>query len=206
MQPFSYDCYSRTLTNKQKMKGLMMIKEYETERLQLRVLDRTSAPLVLDYYLRNSDFLEEWEPVKDERFYTLEYQEEQLGKELVGIESNSSLRLWIFKKGDDSKTIGSIGFSNIVYGPFLSCFLGYKLDKDEINKGYITEALQRGIDIMFDEYGLHRIEANIMPKNLRSIRVTEKLGFQNEGMSIKYLRINGQWEDHVHMVLLNDEI
>jgi [ribosomal protein S5]-alanine N-acetyltransferase len=183
-----------------------MLKEYETQRLRLRALDSSSAPLVLDYYLRNWDFLQEWEPVKDDRFYTVQYQEEQLGGELVSMENGNSLRLWIFKKEDDSKTVGSIGFSNIVYGPFLSCFLGYKLDKDEINKGYTTEALQKGIGIMFDEYGLHRIEANIMPKNKRSMRVMEKLGFQNEGMSIKYLKINGQWEDHVHMVLLNESV
>ncbi|MEG0680254.1 MAG: 30S ribosomal protein S5 alanine N-acetyltransferase, partial [Eubacterium sp.] len=30
--------------------------------------------------------------------------------------------------------------------------------------------------------------------------------FQNEGLSKKYLKINGQWEDHIHMVLLNETI
>jgi ribosomal-protein-alanine N-acetyltransferase len=82
--------------------------------------------------------------------------------------------------------------------------MGYKLDKDELNKGYITEALRKGIDIMFNEYGLHRIEANIMPKNSRSLRVAEKLGFYNEGLALKYLKISGRWEDHIHMVLRNE--
>ncbi|CZS09951.1 ribosomal-protein-S5-alanine N-acetyltransferase [Clostridioides difficile] len=91
-------------------------------------------------------------------------------------------------------------------GVFLSCYLGYKLDQDEINQGYMTEAIQKGIDIIFNEYGLHRIEANVMPKNQRSLRVTEKLGFYNEGIAQKYLKINGIWEDHVHMVLLNDKV
>jgi len=36
--------------------------------------------------------------------------------------------------------------------------------------------------------------------------VTEKLGFYNEGIAQKYLKINGIWEDHVHMVLLNDKV
>jgi ribosomal-protein-alanine N-acetyltransferase len=83
--------------------------------------------------------------------------------------------------------------------------LGYKLDADEINKGYMTEALRKGIDIAFNEVGLHRIEANIMPKNKRSLRTVEKLGFYNEGLAYKYLKINGKWEDHIHMVLLNEE-
>lgn len=183
-----------------------MEKAYETERLLLKVLDKSYAQLVLDYYLRNKSFLEEWEPIKSEEFYTKEYQEEQLDKELSNIENKRSFRLWIFKKGDSSKIIGSVGFSNIVWGAFLSCHLGYKLDKDEINKGYMTEAVQKGIDIMFNEFGLHRIEANIMPKNKPSLRVVEKLGFYNEGLAYKYLKINGKWEDHIHMVLLNEYV
>ncbi|KNF08661.1 acetyltransferase [Gottschalkia purinilytica] len=77
---------------------------------------------------------------------------------------------------------------------------------DEVNKGYITEAIKKGIDIMFNNYGLHRIEANIMPKNKPSLRVVGKLGFYNEGLARKYLKINGVWEDHIHMVLLNDNL
>jgi ribosomal-protein-alanine N-acetyltransferase len=94
----------------------------------------------------------------------------------------------------------------MVWGVFLSCYLGYKLDKDEINQGYMTEAIKKGIDIVFSEYGLHRIEANIIPRNKRSLKVTEKLGFYNEGTAYKYLKINGIWEDHIHMVLLNDKV
>lgn len=183
-----------------------MQKVYETERLVLKVIDKSYAELVIDYYLNNKCFLEQWEPVKKKEFYTKQYQEEQLDKELSNIENNNALRLWIFKKEDENRIIGTVGFSNIVRGVFLSCTLGYKLDKDEINKGYITEAIQKGIEVMFNEFGLHRIEANIMPKNNRSIRVVEKLGFYNEGLAYKYLKINGKWEDHIHMVLLNEKL
>jgi len=121
------------------------------------------------------------------------------------MELGRCVKLWIFKR-QDSRVIGSVGFNNIVRGSFLSCFLGYRLDQDELNLGYVTEAIQKGINIVFDEYGLHRIEANIMPKNKRSLRVVEKLGFQHEGLARQYLKINGVWEDHIHMVLLNDQI
>jgi len=70
----------------------------------------------------------------------------------------------------------------------------------------MTEAIQKGIEIMFNEFGLHRIEANIMPGNKPSLRVVEKLGFYNEGLAYKYLKINGKWEDHIHMVLLNESV
>ncbi|MCX7951589.1 MAG: GNAT family N-acetyltransferase [Clostridiales bacterium] len=183
-----------------------MINVYETERLVLKIIDKTYANLVLDYYIRNKDFLKEWEPLKDDIFYTNEYHEELLDMELRNIEKKKQLRFWIFKKNEENKIIGTINFSNIVWGSFLSCYLGYKLDKDEINKGYMTEALKKAIEIIFDDYKLHRIEANIMPKNKPSFRVVEKLGFYNEGLAYKYLKINGKWEDHIHMVLLNDEV
>lgn len=183
-----------------------MQEVYETERLLLKTLDKSYAELVLDYYLRNRQFLEQWDPIQNEEFYTKQYHKDQLDKELCDIENGSIFKLWIFEKQEKGRIIGNIAFNNIIKGVFLSCFLGYKLDKDEINKGYITEAVQEGIDIMFNEFGLHRIECNIMPKNKRSLRVAEKLGFYNEGLAYKYLKINGKWEDHIHMVFLNDKV
>ena len=120
-----------------------MEKLYYTERLVLRIIDKTDAPVVLDYYSRNKEFLEEWEAVKSPEFYTIEYQENQLDRELKLFEEGNSLRLWLFKKGDISRAIGCIAFSNIVRGAFLSCHLGYKLDKDEINNGFSNRSILR---------------------------------------------------------------
>jgi ribosomal-protein-alanine N-acetyltransferase len=183
-----------------------MKKHFETERLILKTLDYGDAWLIVDFYARNMDFLREWETDRTEEYYTLEYQKELLHKEQIIMDHGASLRLWIFKKNEPEKTVGCIAFDNIVMGPFKSCYMGYKMDKDELNKGFITEAARKGIEVMFKEYGLHRIEANIMPRNIRSLRVTEKLGFHNEGLAFKYLKINGKWEDHIHMVLLNEDL
>lgn len=182
-----------------------MHKEYQTQNLILRSIDKTYTEQVLDYYFRNKDYLKEWEPIKHEEFYTRSFQEDQIERELDLINNGTSLRLWIFKINDENRIIGSVAFNNIVRGAFQSCHLGYKLDKDEINKGYMTEAIQKGLEIIFSEFKLHRIEANIMPRNVSSLKVVEKLGFYNEGLAYKYLKINGNWEDHIHMVLLNDD-
>lgn len=181
-----------------------MAAVYETQRLVLRVLDSSHAEMAADYLTRNRAFMEEWESTKADSYYTKEYQETSLEKEAAEADAGRSFRLWIFKKGEEDRIIGTVGFSNIIKGAFWSCHLGYKLDKDEINNGYITEAIQKGIEIVFGEFGLHRIEANIMPRNKPFLRVAEKLGFYNEGLAKKYLKINGVWEDHIHMVLLNE--
>ena len=70
----------------------------------------------------------------------------------------------------------------------------------------MTETLRKVINICFHEYNLHRIEANVIPKNERSIRVLKKLDFAEEGSSPKYLKMNGMWEDHIHYVLLNNGV
>jgi ribosomal-protein-alanine N-acetyltransferase len=176
---------------------------YETERLILRTSDISLTDMVLDYHVRNQEFLKEWEPIRSGEFYSKVYQENELMADSC---NKNALRLWISKKENPEKIIGCIGFTGIIKGAFQSCYLGYKLDEKEINKGYMTEALQQGIQIIWKDFGLHRIEANIMPRNKRSIKVTEKLGFSNEGLSPRYLNINGVWEDHIHMVLLNDTI
>lgn len=67
-------------------------------------------------------------------------------------------------------------------------------------------SLARVIRYAFDELRLHRIEANIMPRNSASLKMVEKLGFSSEGLARKYLKINGIWEDHIHMVLLNEAV
>ena len=37
-------------------------------------------------------------------------------------------------------------------------------------------------------------------------RVLEKNHFVNEGLSKYYLNINGIWEDHIHMVKINEKM
>jgi [ribosomal protein S5]-alanine N-acetyltransferase len=182
--------------------------ELQTARLILKVLGPGFARQSLDYYTRNQAFLAEWNPTPTADFYTLPYHQERLRVELSMIEEGRMARFWLFKRVDTAYTtaIGNIAFNNIVRGAFQSCHLGYQLDEREVNQGLITEALRRAIDYVFDDLMLHRIEANIMPRNQRSRRVAEKLGFAEEGLARQYLKINGVWEDHIHYVLLNDQV
>lgn len=178
----------------------------ETERLNLKRSDERFVDIILDFNIRNKDFLSEFEPKKHSDYYTVDYHKQIIEYEINKIENGTLQKFYIFEKDNAENIIGSIALSNIVMGGFLSCFLGYKMDKDKLNRGYMTEAIKRVIRYSFSTIGLHRIEANIMPRNKQSIRVVEKLGFINEGLSKRYLNINGTWEDHIHMVLLNENL
>lgn len=180
-----------------------MGKIYYTDRLVLKELDESNGELVLDYNIRNKEFFQRYEPKRHDIFYTLSYQKSQLKMDRKFSENNSMLRLWLFKKDNLDKIIGQITFYNIVPFAFLSCHIGYKCDKDEINKGYITEAMQKGIKIMFKEYNLHRLEGYVQENNKESLKVLYKLGFISEGIAHKFLEVNGIWKDHLRMVLIN---
>ncbi len=177
----------------------------ETERLILRMADIADADLVRSYLIENSDFLKEWEPARNDDYFSLSAIKGQIKDRMDQAASGTAIVYYLFLK-PSSELIGIIAITNIIHGPFLSGFLGYQLSQKYINKGYMTEALARVIKAAFNEKGLHRIEANVMPRNIRSIRVLEKSGFTNEGMSRKYLKINGKWEDHIHYAILNQDM
>lgn len=90
-----------------------------------------------------------------------------------------------------------IGLDNVVRGAFCSAFLEDKPDADYLSRGYMTAAAGMLVRYAFRKSGLHRIEANVM------LRVLEKNGFVNEGLSRDCLKINGVWEDRIHMMKIN---
>ena len=174
----------------------------ETDRLRLKVLDESSADLVLAYYIDNKAFLHPWEQTRHDVFYSKDAQELSLKLDYDAALKGDMIRYWIFLKSTD-ELIGSIALTNIIRGIFKSCYMGYKLSEKHVRQGYMVEACRALIDIAFKDMLLHRIEANIMPNNLASIRVVSKLGFGFEGFSPEYLKINGKWEGHNRFALIN---
>ena len=179
-------------------------RRLETERLTIATIPPGRARQVADFYRRNRDFHRPWEPLRDESYFTHEFHKQVLKHQA---RDDSAIAFWLYLKADgrEERIIGTVSFSNIIRGFFQSCFVGYKIDQLEINRGYTTEALRRCVRYMFSEEGLHRVEANIMPANKPSLRVAEKAGVARQGVAKRYLRIQGKWEDHVHMVILNGE-
>lgn len=177
--------------------------EMKNEHIQLIPADPSLAEEVANYYRRNREFLQKFEPMRDEAFFSCEYQRKVLEREMLEHKNKISYCFYIKTVEEPQKIIGMIGLSNVVWGAFCSAFMGYKLDEKYINKGYMSMAVSMLTKYAFEELHLHRIEANVMPRNKASLKVLEKNHFENEGVSKYYLNINGIWEDHVHMVKLN---
>ena len=171
--------------------------------IELIPADPSLAESLCAYYIRNRDFLRPYEPVREESFFTAEHQRQILTAEAAARAAGTGFRFYICPTEEPGKIIGNIGLSNVIRGAFQSCHLGYKLDRDYRGRGYMPMAVNMVTGYAFRELKLHRIEANVMPRNHASLRCLQKCGFENEGISRYYLNINGTWEDHIHMVKLN---
>lgn len=177
---------------------------YETTRLHLTLATPKLAAAVAEYYIRNREFLRPFEPAREDGFFTAKGQKHCLALEAKLARRDDSYRFYLSRREEPGEIIGMVGINSVVRGAFQSGFVGYKLDRRFLGWGYATEALARLTDIAFRDLLLHRLEANIMPRNTASLRVAEKAGFRNEGLALRYLQVDGVWEDHIHMVKLNE--
>ncbi len=112
--------------------------------------------------------------------------------------------LFLFSTASD-ELVGGVNLSNVRRGVAQTASLGYWMSAAQANKGMMGEALSALLPHAFDRLGLHRIEAACLPHNKASRALLAKLGFREEGYAVKYLKINGIWQDHVLYALLSDD-
>jgi [ribosomal protein S5]-alanine N-acetyltransferase len=175
----------------------------KTSRLVLRMLELDEFPIITAYVNENQDHLRYWEPRRSEGYYKQAFWEAEIKRMHNDFFMGQSLRLSaFFKESPQGPIIGVCNFSNFLRGVFQACFLGYSVDHKHQGQGIMYEALKASIDFVFKHLKLHRIMANYIPKNERSGKLLRKLGFTVEGYARDYLKINGQWEDHILTSLL----
>jgi ribosomal-protein-alanine N-acetyltransferase len=105
----------------------------------------------------------------------------------------------------DGRFVGEITLSSIQRGPLQSAYIGYWLDEAVAGQGLMPEAVVTMLQYAFESLRLHRVEINIIPRNSPSRRVVEKLGLRFEGISERYLEIDGAWEDHARYAITAEE-
>jgi len=117
----------------------------------------------------------------------------------------SQYKCWLIVRRGDRVILGAVEVSQIVGGKFRSAYLGYHIGAPFARQGYMREALEAVLGRVFGPLRLHRIEANIQPRNRASIRLVQGLGFRREGYSQRYLKIGGRWRDHERWALLKED-
>jgi ribosomal-protein-alanine N-acetyltransferase len=104
------------------------------------------------------------------------------------------------------RLVGQVTVSGIVWGSLRSGQVGYWIDRAVAGQGVMPTAVAMMVDHCFFGLGMHRLEVNIRPENVASLRVVEKLGFRSEGIRRRYLHIDGAWRDHATFALTPEDV
>lgn len=150
------------------------------------------------------DFLVPWEPTWPADSLTRSSFRRRLRHYAEEWHSGVGFAFFIFSRADDSLR-GGITLSNVRRGVSQTGTLGYWVGKPFARQGVMSEALRCMLRFAFDNLRLHRVEAACLPRNAASRGVLLKAGFREEGFAPRYLKINGEWEDHLLFAILEEE-
>lgn len=115
-----------------------------------------------------------------------------------------TLLKWGIARRTDDALIGTTTLFNLDLANHRA-EIGYGLDRAHWGNGYMNEALQALLAYAFEELALHRIEADVDPRNGASIRTVERLGFQREGYLRERWQVNGEIQDSLFYGLLRPD-
>lgn len=83
--------------------------------------------------------------------------------------------------------------------------IGWTLHPDFMGKGYAYEAASAVLGMAFGTLGLHRVYAELDPRNVTSIALCTRLGMREEAYFVKDLMFKGAWGDTGVYAILEDE-
>jgi [ribosomal protein S5]-alanine N-acetyltransferase len=101
--------------------------------------------------------------------------------------------------------LGEVSLGSVQRGPFQMGYIGYWIDEAQAGHEYVPEGVVLMIRHAFEALQLHCLEAAIVPRNTASRRVAEKLGLREEGTALRFLQIQGVYEDHVRYAITIEE-
>ncbi|MFD4946958.1 GNAT family N-acetyltransferase [Streptomyces sp. NPDC058239] len=162
--------------------------------VRLRPVTPADAASLAVALTRSRAYMQPWEPVRPDTFYTEQGQRERLAGILADRDAGRVMP-WVLADEQD-RVVGAFNLNGIVLGPFRSGVLGYWVDVEYAGRGLATAAVERICESARDELSLHRVEAGTVLDNMASQRVLAKCGFEQYGMAPRYLHINGEWRDH----------
>ena len=151
------------------------------------------------------DFLAKWEPTWAHDALTRSAFRRRLRAYKAELRQGTSYSFLVFRSSDHD-LLGGVTLSNLRRGVAQSASLGYWIGARHSRQGHMSDALASVLRFAFTELGLHRVEAACLPENAASRGLLMKCGFREEGYAREYLRIDGQWQDHVLFAILRDEV
>lgn len=176
------------------------------KRVTLRPLTLSDFPQWQDVRTRSHDWLTRWEPhrppgapdvVSSRAAFSARCRARDRERQL-----GAGYGFGIFT---GQRFCGEININGVQRGPFQNAYVGYWIDEACAGQSLIPESVVVVFRHAFEELALHRLQIAIIPRNRASRRVMEKLDVRDEGVAVRYLEINGVWEDHVRYAITLEE-
>ncbi len=170
-----------------------------TERLVLRAPRTTDVPELRRALRANAEHLRPWSAVSapGEDPASLTAVSRAVLRHRREWKRGQAFVFLIAPREAEGRIVGRIALGGVQRGAFQNAYLGYWIDGEQQGKGLMPEAVRAATLFAFRSARLHRVQAAVMPRNPRSLRVLEKAGYRREGIAKAYLCIAGSWEDHV---------
>lgn len=176
-----------------------LLPRLDTKRLSLRALGSDDIPFLFAIF-GDPEAMRYWSspPMRE-----LAEAEELLSK-ITGHAKAGTLFQWGIARREDDQVIGTATLFRID-PEHRRGEIGYVLRRDQWGRGLAHEALTALLGHAFDGRNLHRLEADIDPRNARSIRSVERLGFKLEGRLRERYFVGGDIQDSLMYGLLAEE-
>ncbi len=174
--------------------------ELFTERITLREFNMTDVDDLLE--IRSDDSVMKY---MDTNYLKSKKEAEQFLIKIVNGFREKKQISWVLEHRLNKKFMGYIGLFSIDYKNNFA-ETGYALKPDYQGNGYMREALKEIIRFSFEQLKFHRLEANVNPENLSSIKLLEKLNFRREAHFRENYFFGGKYLDSVIYGLLEKDI
>lgn len=176
-------------------------KELETKRLFLKKITVEYARDLYDNIYNNIDYYKFYYSVPFENFE--EYK--SLIESYTNYYENGNYFRWGIVLKETSKIIGIVQLhSKDTLND--SCKLGYIIAPKYQNNGYMEEAVKKVIQYAFVELPIHRIEAEVVTSNEKSLKLVKKLNMTYEGIRRESYKYQDKYYDQAVYSVLNKNI
>lgn len=109
---------------------------------------------------------------------------------------------WCVEHKERQKVIGRCDLGGFVRKSMAD--ISYYLSKEFWNQGIASEAVDAVVKFGFENLGLHRIQATVLPDNIYSIKLLKRIGFAEEGLLRKY-DYGKEFHDTLMLSILKDD-
>lgn len=176
-------------------------------RVSLRPLRVNDWEAWREVRIRNRAWLEKWEPATEPGAADATKDRDAFRARCGAVERqrhfDTAYSFGVFLRS--GAFVGEVSLGSVQRGAFQAAYLGYWIDETHAGQGLTPEAVVLLLRFGFEELRLHRIQASIVPRNAASRRVADKVGLRDEGIAVRYLQIQGVWEDHIRYATTIEE-